>query len=389
MRVDVRIGATWFIGLALVLASLGCPGGDGAPDDAGSDSRTASCAGPTDTLDLLFVIENAGGVSEEQASLLSQLPHLLEALTTGELRDASGAIVRSGTAATSLHVGVVTSDMGVGDAAVPTCDDPRFGDDGVLWTRGALALRDCSAGYPSFLEFATGDDVASVTTDLTCVLAGVGTDGCGFERHLGAMLKALTPSDSDIVFQAGTGGHADRENAGFLRPDSVLAIVLLAEEDDCDAARADLYNPSSTTYAGDLGMRCADYPEALHPISYYLDGLLALRPDHPERIVYAPIAGVPTDLVADPDDIDYAAILDDPRMQQRPNPAMPSGLTPSCNVPGRGLAFPPVRIATLARELDAAGAHAVMQSYCQEDYTGPIDAIVGRIFDALAGGCAR
>ncbi|NCQ59204.1 MAG: hypothetical protein GW913_00880 [Myxococcales bacterium] len=219
----------------------------------------------------------------------------------------------------------------------------------------------------------------------------MGTQGCGFEQHLEAMLKAVTPSTSSTTFVAGTRGHADVENAGFLRSDSVLGVIVLANEDDCSASDPDLYNQSSARYVGSLGLRCYRFPEAVYPVSRYVSGLIALRPGHPGRVVFGAIAGVPPDLVDDPRAIDYGEILADPRMVLIPDETMPTRLTPSCNVPapGLGLAFPPVRFTQVARDLQGAGAHAIVQSLCQEDFTPAIDAILGVLFDALDGVCGR
>jgi hypothetical protein len=80
-------------------------------------------------------------------------------------------------------------------------------------------------------------------------------------------------------------------------------------------------------------------------------------------------------------------ILADPRMEQVPDPAMPTRLTPSCNVPGRGIAFPPRRIVGVAQAIAAAGGSATVQSICQENYSGALDAILEKIANALGGAC--
>ncbi|NOY91562.1 MAG: hypothetical protein GXP55_10200 [Deltaproteobacteria bacterium] len=325
-------------------------------------------------------------MSEEQASLVQQLPRLMRALADGGWTRADGSR-RTGTPTTSVQVGVVDSDMGTGGYLLPTCAEENFGDDGILRTRGNTAIAGCAASYPAFLSFAAGDDDAAFAADLTCVVVGVGTEGCGFEQHLDSVLKALTPSTSSTTFAMGTRGHADVQNAGFARSDSVLGVIILADEDDCSAADGDIFDRTSARYMGDLNLRCSQFPEALYSASRYVNGLTALRPGHPERLVYGAIVGVPTDLVADSDAIDYSAVLSDPRMQQAADPSMPSRLMPSCNTPGRGLAFPPVRMTQVAQGLHAAGAHAVVQSICQADFTSAMDAILDRIFDALDGGC--
>ncbi len=375
--------------MMLVVASAcdGDPGSTMAPDCPIDSGEVFVHITRPDGVDLLFLIDNSNSMIEEQASLVNQFPRLVAALSTGEITDAStGVVTRTFPPVPSLQVGVVDSDMGTAGFSVPTCTDSDFGDDGILRTRGFTAIAGCSGSYPSFLEFTRAQDAAAFAADMRCV-ASVGTAGCGFEQHLEATLKALTPSTSSITFAEGTRGHGDVENGGFLRPDSLLAVVLVADEDDCSASDGDIFNQSSERYVGDLNLRCFQYPEALYPISRYVSGLLDLRPGSPELLLFGAIVGVPTDLTRDSGAIDYAAILADRRMQRAPDPAMPSRLTPSCNVPGRGLAFPPVRITEVAQGLDAAGAGVVLQSICQQDFSGPVDAILEKLADILGAIC--
>lgn len=333
-----------------------------------------------DKVDVLFMVDNSNSMAEEQASLTVQFPRLVSVLASGD-RDADGT--PDFPAVKDLHVAVVTSDMGNGGFPVPTCAT-TFGDDGILITRGNTSTMGCMATYPPYLAFMAGGDVARFASDFACV-ARVGTGGCGFEQQLEATLKALTPSTSGITFNMGTTGHEDRENAGFLRPDSVIAAILVTDEEDCSVQDPELFNPSSSVYTGDLNLRCFMYPAAVHPIGRFVDGLHALRPDNPDLFVFAAITGVPTDLVADPEHIDYAGILADPRMQEMVDgSAMMTRLTPSCNVPGRGLAFPPRRIVSVAQSF---APNAVVQSICQENFGPALDAIIKKIADVLGKVC--
>jgi hypothetical protein len=267
--------------------------------------------------------------------------------------------------------------MGTGGFRVPTCIEPNFGDDGVLRTVGNTAIAGCSATYPSFLRFdPSTDDAGSFASELTCV-AVAGTGGCGFEQPLEAVLKALTPSTTgptgrfDGSFSMGTTGHADGRNAGFLRPDADLAIVILTDEEDCSALDPELFNPSSSVYSGDLNLRCFSFPGAVQTVGRYADGLLAGR--DPRRVHYLLIAGVPTDVSGRSD---YGAILEHPDMIEQIDSTMPTRLRPSCNVAGRGFAFPPRRMVELGRELDRGGASVSIQSICQADFTPAFDALL-------------
>ena len=343
---------------------------------------TGSCCGRANgDLDVLFMVDNSNSMTEEQASLASQIPRMAEVLATGDL-DGDG--VQDFPALNSLRAGSVSSDMGTGGYTVPTCAASDFGDDGVLSTDGQPEPG-CLASYPSYAELRAGDPPGSdaAFVDQVRCTAVLGTGGCGFEQQLDATLKAITPSTSPLTFHAGTRGHADGANAGFLRADSVLATIVLTDENDCSASDPELFDPSSPTYGStDLNLRCfAHEAGALHPITRYVDGLRALRSD-PADVIFALVAGVPTDLVSPSPD--YAAMLADPRMQEQVDPANPNRLQPSCDVPGRGLAFPPTRLVEVAR--DHAGP-SVVQSICQDDFTAVIDAILSQVARRVSGAC--
>ncbi len=356
---------------------------------------------PTDELDLLFMIDNSGSMTEEQVSLAAGLPALMNALATGDF-DGDGAI--DGRAFESIQVGVVTSDMGTGGFTVPTCARADFGDDGILRTRGRTDIPGCAATYPPILSYTAfgGTDPVDFAFDVACV-ANVGTGGCGFEQPLEAVLKAITPTrvqswtatgfvpvgtagapgGLDRPFFRNTPPHGDVANSGLVRDDSILAVVMLTDEEDCSAHDPELFNPSSPTYsATDLNLRCFAHGEsALHPFGRYVRGLLQLR-RHPSRLAFLPIAGIPVDLEPAPgrpipwDRLVGSVSERDPRMVEQVDPSMPNRLVPSCNVAGRGIAFPPIRILQAAQGLEAAGARVAVGSICQETYSGALTTLL-------------
>ena len=342
-----------------------------------------------DKVDLLFMIDNSGSMSEEQASLASEIPRLVTTLASGVSGDRIFPAVRD------LRVGVVSSDMGTGGFTIPTCNEPNFGDDGILnravMGGGCTAIR---GGAPPFLGFqpAMGGNATDFGNQVACI-ANLGTQGCGFEQQLDAVLKALTPQAGSVAFVNGSRGHGDGANEGFLRPDSLLAIIMLTDEDDCSALNPDLFNRDSATFTDpDLNLRCSRYADqAVHPISRYVDGLLALR--SPDLLVFGAIVGIPVDLAPGRDEAtNWDALVGDesvrdPRMIERPNPMMPSQLTPSCIVAGRGEAYPGLRIARVARALESAEASAVIQSICQDDYGPALELIINKIADVLSATC--
>jgi hypothetical protein len=311
---------------------------------------------PTNQVDLLFVIDTSGGMREEQAILVREFPRLLTELLSGDPRSGVPPVP-------SVHVGIVSTDMGSHEYRVPTCDGD--GDDGLL-TNGSCAWSDPGP----FMDI---DRVDRELDEVACTLR-LGEGGCGYEQPLEAMLKALTPTDSPIRFFGETRGHGDR-HAGFLRPGAQLMVVVLANEDDCSAMDSEIYNSASDRFTPDLNLRCAFHEEALHPISRYVDGLLAVVPA--SRLTLATITGVPVDLAG----LDYDAMLTDPRMLPTRDPSDPSRLTPSCENSSRGAAYPSPRLLRFAQSLETRGAQAANMSICQNDYEQLVEAIARRLVE--------
>ena len=230
--------------------------------------------------------------------------------------------------------------------------------------------------------------------------------------QLEAALKALTPSDSEVMFMGsmahpGAGvGHGDAANDGFLRPNdpegpSVLGVVVVTDEEDCSSFDTrhftpDIFlDPSSELVMQGLNLRCHLNPDNLYPVSRYVDGLKRLREGNEDLVVFAVIAGVPTDLVdadargdvdfSDPSarDAYYDGILADDRMQEVIEAGDPllANLEPSCQT-DNGRAFPPRRLVEAARGLGESG---IVQSICQDDF-GPafeilIESLAARVED--------
>ncbi|MGE0791573.1 MAG: hypothetical protein AB7S26_38210 [Sandaracinaceae bacterium] len=341
----------------------------GAPDDGE----------PLD-VDLLLMVDNSNSMAEEQVNLAQALPELIRAIVSG---DVDGDGVPETTPARTVRAGVITSDMGTGGFTVPSCLDSMWGDDGVLADGNEGRLDGCSpaSGGPRFLTY---DPASSLTPrafadELACVSV-TGTGGCGFEQPLEAVLKALTPSTSPISFFGGTTGHGDGPNAGFLRDDSVLAVVLLTDEDDCSARDPDLYNQASTTYLSDVNVRCVLDDEALHPIERYVDGLLALRPGAPGRLVFITIAGVPIDLSGSRED----NLLSDVRMESTVDPTNPQRLSSACSA-DTGIAYPPRRIVQVSDELRRRGAHTAAVSICIPSFVDAVRLAAESVGDAIVG----
>jgi hypothetical protein len=149
-----------------------------------SASRCASVSAPlrsstyvTDEVDLLFVIDNSGSMTEEQRKLSETLPKLVKVLTWGP--DHS----------------LVEVEPGDSD-----CADVTF-------LEGSR-----------FLRYEDGEtDLDTLVHSFSCIVER-GRNGCGLEQPLDAALKALTPPDSSLRFCMDTRGRARPHSAHSVEP---------------------------------------------------------------------------------------------------------------------------------------------------------------------------
>jgi hypothetical protein len=221
------------------LTGAACTLESGVGEDRG---RTAVVADVPDrfrsSLDLLFVVDSTA----DAAALQSQLGSLFaEIFAYASLTD-SGRL--------DLHVGVVSSDLGSGAAAVAGCT--TAGDDGAL--RAPAPDAACAGLDDAWIDLrrdgntiegnvpGLGDPVeldAALQRAFGC-MAQVGTSACSYPQPLAAARRAL---DAD---------HP--ANQGFVRDDTALGVVFISGEDDCSAAGSSLFA------GGDQGarFRCFD-----------------------------------------------------------------------------------------------------------------------------------
>jgi hypothetical protein len=163
-----------------------------------------------------------------------------------------------------------------------------------------------------------GNRERNYTVDLAeqfSCMAKLGTFGCGFEQHLGAMRAALENTD---------------ENAGFLREEAFLAVIFIQDEDDCSARDnamfgGDPLDDRDSEFGEYSSYRCFEFGTTCEPdndratgprdncvpdddsayveqVSTYIDFLRGVKED-PSQVIVAEITG-PTDPVEvgeDPD----------------------------------------------------------------------------------------
>lgn len=159
-----------------------------------------------DKMDILFVIDDSGSMGEEQANLTANFPGFIQVLD---------AYTNSAGVPLDYRVGVTTTGVDVefliqpipGFPAIPESEE---GPDGQL-----LQKADCGMTR-RWIERSDPD----VSGTFSC-LANVGTSGSAMEMPLRATELAVT----DRVL--------DGTNAGFIREDALLAVIILTDENDC------------------------------------------------------------------------------------------------------------------------------------------------------------
>jgi len=343
-------------------------------------------------LDLVVVVDDSASMVEEQALLATQLPILFRALATGDL-DGNGT--QDVAAFDDVHVGITTTDLGIGSVAgVPGCMS-GLGDDGMLHgASGAGAAASCP-GTAYAQPFASYDATMPASLDgflaqVDCV-SSVGHMGCGLEQQLEAALLAVSPTMPmpytaptwiAPVFPDGRVGQAEMANHGFLRDGSILAILLLSDEDDGSAREDALFDPADPRFASvSLGVRDIAFPDELMPVDTFVSGLLGVRV-HPSDLVVGVIAGVPQGIST----TDLGALLASPAMTPQIDPAHPDRALPACSS-ANGTASPAYRMVETLQGIEGAGGHVVLQSICDSSFSAITDALAQTLARRAGGAC--
>jgi hypothetical protein len=195
-------------------AGIGGAAGTGAAGSGAVTSTTTTLHRTIPEYDILFMIDNSSSMTTMQQKLLEQLPTFMQALQNLPM------------GLPSLHVGVVSSDMGAPSDSQIGCT--ALGDDGAFHyqAEGTCTSTTLTAGS-TFISDVSG--MANFTDPIGTVfqcIALLGASGCGFEHQLASIDRAL---GADGL------GPAPSTAAGFLRPEAYLGIVMLTNEDDASA----------------------------------------------------------------------------------------------------------------------------------------------------------
>jgi hypothetical protein len=220
-----------------------------------------------DKIDLLFMIDNSASMADKQAVLSAAVPQLLRRLTTPYCVDPKNpnaepeetnnptdpcktpGYVREFSPVNDIHIGVITSSLG--DAGGDRCDTEIEDDHG--WLLGSLKRAPESLRQSPYLAWSQSDAAAFDTqikakeTLFRNFVTTAGESGCGFEMSLESWYRFLIDPEPPAKLEAQDSadgkttattrvGRDDTlllQRKEFLRPDSLLAIIMLTDENDC------------------------------------------------------------------------------------------------------------------------------------------------------------
>ncbi len=260
----------------------------GGGNDAGTDrdvetpepcpdrSVTRLRLGAVQQMDLLFVVDSSVSMADKQALLNDAVPPLVTRLVNPLCVDPFTGI---GTATATpadprpvgserefaplkdLHIGVITTSLGAHGGQVcgslapadGTPDDPRAPP--AERPRRPLELSEPRVpllGSQGRSRASGRNRLAAPGDGLRLHVSAVGDDGCGYEAPLEAPLpvprrslssgfsrnRQLSRSGTGCTQRVGVDETVLAQRKAFLRPDSVVAILMLSDENDCSIVDA-------------------------------------------------------------------------------------------------------------------------------------------------------
>ncbi|MFO0761931.1 MAG: hypothetical protein U0359_36160 [Byssovorax sp.] len=229
-----------------------------------------------DKVDIVVGVDNSRSMADKQAVLALALSDLVQSLVNPPCLDGSGNPVspqppsgndvcpqgsaRAYAPVLDIHVGIISSSIGGhgSDACSPaetnSCNgkpNASNNDQGHLVSRedacGGMNVptyqgQGFLAWDPAQVLMPPGSaDAADFTSKFRTMVLGVGQVGCGYESQLESWYRFLVdpepyasiPVVNGVATPTGIDQTLLQQRAEFLRPDSLLAILMLSDEDDC------------------------------------------------------------------------------------------------------------------------------------------------------------
>lgn len=243
-----------------------------------------------DKIDLLLAIDNSGSMADKQDILATAIPDLVQGLVNPRCihkdgmedpvtvdspnKDCPADFQREFEPVKDIHIGIISSSLGGhGSVACPASLSPSNVDMAHLLARedesntvnnidtyldmGFLAWdpdqkldEDGETGTPDEkdgeADIGGADSNAdlndtSLVGQLEKMVKGTGQSGCGFEAQLESVYRFLVDPEpyekielqGDKAVPMGVDPVVIKQRKDFLRPSSLLAIIMLSDENDC------------------------------------------------------------------------------------------------------------------------------------------------------------
>ncbi len=230
-----------------------------------------------DKVDLLLMVDNSASMGDKFSELGRRMPELIKALADPDKDPATGKPKTQAVA--DLHVGIITSSLG--SHGTSACDPAQYGahvdDHGHLMPRatengttgytvasvgGTPTAAACPAPIAASAltwafdpakgaQYSAQAGVTGMETAVSCIVQSAKEDGCGYEAQLESIYHFLIDpapyQTADVactknpagdqcmqnhITPTGVDAEIIKERAAFLRPDSLLAVVMLTDEND-------------------------------------------------------------------------------------------------------------------------------------------------------------
>lgn len=270
------IGAGLAVGAVTATTAVGCLDRPIEPVEPRTTSTIVErlTQSAVDKIDLLLVIDNSRSMADKQEILKLAIPDLVNQLVNPKcvddndmplpdaqqpadpLGDCPPGSDREFDPIVDIHIGVITTSIGGhgADACSGTTSATendhaylitRSSIDGTTppvdtWNDKGFLVWDPDTQDPSHMPQGETDS-AKLNADVAALVGGAGEVGCGYEAQMEAWYRFLVDPDpyQDITLESnaavleGTDNDLLNMRKAFVRPDSLLAVIMLTDENDC------------------------------------------------------------------------------------------------------------------------------------------------------------
>jgi hypothetical protein len=287
----LAFGSATIVGGITIVGCLDRPIGLVEPRHTSSIAEIVPNSG-VNKIDLVLGIDNSASMADKQQILAQAVPDLVESLVNPRCVDEMGAPVandlqpagpeqecpvgsrREFPPVLDIHIGIISSSLGGhgGDVCPDLLQDSKCGSVSQNDYGRLVARQDeCSTtndlptyegkGFlawdpqqvlvpPGEKDLGTLDgSKPGLVPKLAEMVQGVGQRGCGYESQLESIYRFLVEPNpyasislvNGKAQMQGTDENLLAQRAAFLRPDSLLAVLMLSDENDCSMREGGAY----------------------------------------------------------------------------------------------------------------------------------------------------